>query len=922
MKDQSSVLIENKIRIHVESNRIRLTEFFIDYDRLRSGYVTRAQFSRVLDQVLKTSLTDQETNVLFDKYDLKNNGNVNYREFINSIVRAFPDKDMNNDPKNFIYKNPEYLGTFRSMKKLNESEEVDLRNLLSTLNGYCARRNLDILEKFRDYDRNNIGVVTESQFVRIMDEPPLKESEMEILIRKYQHPDRKGFINYLNFYNDIKSNPDVFKNSIGFPTGPVLSKEESGLSVQEAIDKISLASYKYGIRVHDFFKDSDGLRSGMVTDRQFVTGLTNGFLKPANLCNEDINQLAEYFKQPNGRIDYKSFCDSVENVFTIPDMEKKPLAHVDRPPRGLLSKTLNGNLSLYEEDQVATCLKNMTERVRKYKMQVFPYFKDFDRSTAFTRSVSKIQFGRVLSSLNLMPSTEMFTLLCKKFEDSVSGDINYPLFCQIVDDEYVASIISDKEPVLDELENQDKVKANEFPPNIADIDMNELLARIRSHVLSKRIRVKEFFQDMDPLNSNTVTKDQFIRCIASFGLSSLGSFPINKAQTEALCREYIQPNDPLKCNWKKFESDLESVFTLHELEKNPNARVAPTDIFILPPPGTVAWDDEQLESAENYKTVIEKLKKVVNARRLDCWPPFKDYDNLSHGHVTRKQFYQSLTKIGLHMSEKDVAILEAKFMNKKGFNYLEFLTKLQPTIVEGPKYQDLKDELDRLNAPKPIYESKPVDDVQSVLRKLKDQVFRRRISIYEWLRDHDKLNSGRLLKETFRRAIDLCQLELEPSEIELIINYFGSTKDERMVEYKAFCFEIEKAFTNDELEKNPLIEPMQHKPEEPVMQNNLTPDQIDSVNKSLREIAERVRQQRIQLFPRFEDFDRIKNGYVTQNQFTRVLNDLKLRTVIGSTELEYLIKKYSVRIGTRDDINYVAFADDVYQLGSFEFRNP
>jgi len=364
------------------------------------------------------------------------------------------------------------------------------------------------------------------------------------------------------------------------------------------------------------------------------------------------------------------------------------------------------------------------------------------------------------------------------------------------------------------------------------------------------------------------------------------------------------------------------VFTLHELEKNPNARVAPTDIFILPPPGTVAWNDENLEGTENYKTIIDKLQKVVNQRRLDCWPPFKDYDKLSHGHVTKKQFYQSLTKIGIQLSDKDVAILEAKFVNKKGFNYLEFLMKLQPSAVEKAKYADLKDELDRLNTVKPVYESKPLNDIQSILLKVKDLVFRRRISIYEWLRDHDKLNSGRLLKETFRRAINLCNLEIEPSEVELIINYFSSVKDDRMVEYKSFCFEIEKAFVNDELEKNPLMSSEQHTPQDPIDSNKLSPDELDDVENSMKLIAERVRQQRIQLFPRFEDFDRIKNGYVTQNQFTRVLNDLHLRTLVNPTQLENLIKKYSVRIGTRDDINYVTFSDQVYQMGSFEYRNP
>lgn len=138
--------------------------------------------------------------------------------------------------------------------------------------------------------------------------------------------------------------------------------------------------------------------------------------------------------------------------------------------------------------------------------------------------------------------------------------------------------------------------------------------------------------------------------------------------------------------------------------------------------------------------------------------------------MTKKQFYQSLNKIGLKLSETDVAILEAKFMNNLGFNYRHFLDYLQPIEAEKAKYNDLKQELDRLNTIKPVFETNPLFDVQSILIKIKDQVFKRRVSIYEWFRDHDKLNSGRLLKETFKRAIDLCKLEIEPSEIELIIN--------------------------------------------------------------------------------------------------------------------------------------------------------
>ena len=45
----------------------------------------------------------------------------------------------------------------------------------------------------------------------------------------------------------------------------------------------------------------------------------------------------------------------------------------------MFQKTLNGNLTLYEEDEVNKSLQIISNRVRKYKMQLFPYFKDFDR---------------------------------------------------------------------------------------------------------------------------------------------------------------------------------------------------------------------------------------------------------------------------------------------------------------------------------------------------------------------------------------------------------------------------------------------------------------------------------------------------------------------------------------------------------------
>ncbi len=70
-----------------------------------------------------------------------------------------------------------------------------------------------------------------------------------------------------------------------------------------------------------------------------------------------------------------------------------------------------------------------------------------------------------------------------------------------------------------------------------------------------------------------------------------------------------------------------------------------------------------------------------------------------------------------------MAVLEAKFMDNLGFNYRHFLSLFQPIEVEKAKYTDLRNELAELNNTiKPVFESNPLFDVQSILIKIKDQV--------------------------------------------------------------------------------------------------------------------------------------------------------------------------------------------------------
>ena len=55
------------------------------------------------------------------------------------------------------------------------------------------------------------------------------------------------------------------------------------------------------------------------------------------------------------------------------------------------------------------------------------------QSGAYTRIITPLQFRRMLHFLTINVTEEDFKLLCKKFIDEGTEDINYPAFVQSID---------------------------------------------------------------------------------------------------------------------------------------------------------------------------------------------------------------------------------------------------------------------------------------------------------------------------------------------------------------------------------------------------------------------------------------------------------------------------------------------------------
>jgi len=901
--------VVSKIKNAISSRKARTDEYFKDFDRLRTGFITKAQFNRCLDQHYGIVLGPAEDFIIVKKFgdNPKHPGMMNYRSFCKAV-----DVDCTEDND---------LAKSAVTRPLSSSSLQRCKDLLERMAPYYKYHGISIKSSYADFDSHNIGLITESQFYRRFPGPPdISEKEQMLLLRKYLHPTKQGLCNYLDFHEDMEH---IMRDedSECFTEEP--RKQETNLNtdkhdseIESVFNKIREAVHKNGIRTTEFFKDHDKLRSGIVTKNQFVCGLSLCCGTQANLSRDEIDILVRYYQTEDGRVRYKEFCNLMENAFNVPHLEKNPTVDIPRPPIGALAKVPN-NLGVVREGEVARIILELRETVRKKRIMLYPYFKDFDRGFGNTRGITKTQFSRMLHMVGLNIPHSDLEILCQKFEYPTSGDINYPAFVQAIDAEYcgrAAPSSSGGARTGSSSKTGDRESSDESP-DISSVDIDELLKRIRHHVLVNRIRVEEFFQDFDPLRHGSIPTSRF-----RMGLSAMGQQHLTETQILAIIDRYADDTRKGNVWWISFFADIDKVFTQRGLEKTPTAVLPPAETYHMPKPGATDWTTVNKDKQMELDDVMQKMRLKTNQRRILAKPCFQDFDRHNIGYVTRSQLHQCLTYLSLNGTPAEVDLVYGKFSDDTGFNYLRFLEKLQPSEVQEQKYLKRIEELKLTNKEKA--EWTVPKNIADVMQKIKTKVVKEAVRVYEFMKDYDKLRTGRMLKTSFPRALDLCALGLNYSEITTVMEWYSSPDHEGYVDYYRFCDDVESCFTQKGLEMNPTLVPTPFKPDPNLNIIKDLPEGEEMVEAVLHRLADRVRIRRIQLFPLFEDYDRVHNGTVSRSQLHRVLSELELGSLVSAREFHVLYEKFDIVIGGKHDFNYTQFCDVLNNYACFDPNIP
>jgi hypothetical protein len=116
----------------VVMKRVRIEEFFRDYDKLRKGKVTINQFKGILS-MLNFQMTENEFDALAEKYKTEAPELMfNYFNFCNSINQAFTQKGIDKDPSATVkaITKDDTLAARRKYLESDPEEEEQFKNII------------------------------------------------------------------------------------------------------------------------------------------------------------------------------------------------------------------------------------------------------------------------------------------------------------------------------------------------------------------------------------------------------------------------------------------------------------------------------------------------------------------------------------------------------------------------------------------------------------------------------------------------------------------------------------------------------------------------------------------------------------------------------------------------------------------------
>lgn len=913
--------LEDRIRTHLYLNTSLPMDWFEDFDKLRSGRVSKDQFRRCF-QFINFRLSDAEFEALDRQYS--DRGMINYRKFLDDVQNVFSNKNLEKDPLGSTVNSRSIIMKTQGRVETNTNQQ--LLQLLERLAHQVLTRGVHVRESYEDFDVHNSGRITQSQFLRAMPFKDLSQTELNLLIQTYADPILRD-VNYKKLNTDINdiinskqtdSSP-VQTRGIGGPRFLPHQLQSFRLKEQvqpsdDLIERFATHVREQRIRFRDFFQSHDNLNIGLITPEKFMSTLT---LFGFNFTGDDLTYLKnKYLIQRNRTefVEYRKFCEEVESKSDGELMTAKT--------RNIIVPT----------PELETILNKIRYTVNRSRINILPTLQGFDRlKRGF---ITGPQFHRALATLQIFVSTAELNVLVKAYGNET--EVDYFKFVEDIDTQHnqarreykpigttKASIdeVYGHTPTGDRFVTTDQADEMIYKSKRGLItkideykDIKSLLTEMRRWSIVHGVIFSDYFKDFDKFNCGEIPLSQF-----HSGMT-MSTFQTTEDEFDLITQNYQSETRPGYIKWRQFSDDVLSAVAPKNLERDPTTTpIATRDTVLM---NTVRTNNAGKPA--NVKRILDIVAQFIKARRISLMEQFKDKDKMNHKRVTANAFAQVVQLIGVHISKPEIDVLCSYYNDPKN-NFVDYTAFVNDVdALAGQIFGDRASDSIVVN-PIPSYgnerdcpylvsqlsQAGHVSDWNEILSKLRTFLYKRRIRLEDFFLAFDFHHIGQVSKQKFRSVVGQTDLPLTESEIELCLNEFTVPNSDDLFNYRDFCKQINEIFYVSDLCKNPLdtgITRARYLPDPSSTLQSLCTKDNEDLERILKRMKYMVLTRRMNIREQFYDYDQHpKKNYITKQQFKQSIARLGLST--NPTEFDLLCKKY--RCTDLDDMNYQQFCNDI-----------
>tara|TARA_B100000795_G_scaffold269686_1_gene259929 strand:+ start:38 stop:2530 length:2493 start_codon:yes stop_codon:yes gene_type:complete len=568
----------NKLVRLASERRIRISIFFEDWDKMRTGCVASRVFRATLCTALSNMLDTREVDIIAQHYKIPGTDDVKYKSMLDYINLAFnpsglekaPLKGCESVPWSIAHRPRIVLPT------LSADSEANVQSCLDDIRSQVMQARSSLIDIFRDFDRGNKGVVSETQFQRclaIRKIMPQDSRMRELLMQKYGCTTGGGngvrVIQYRPFLDRVvnekkesktsESKSDANSENSGASTKTSDSQtpadlaatwHASGVTGDQVMYLLRQFVAQRRVRVPTFFRDADPLNKGVINVTRFRRCMKE-LVRGSDLTNAHLQLLEERYcvggagdlsnpktwvaGQP--QIDWRTLTSDVEAATHVANLEQDPTADVMAMTQSVLNQGKLSNNTLNNEEAAALtqALKDLAQVVKRNNSLTRPLFAKFDKVgrgqipwTQFRRGITMLVGGTHFNYITDLIAKSKYAIR-QTGEFGENYLVDYKKICNVIDPVEQRRIQAS--PAVD---RKGKLHRNDN----ADVNVGAMIVRIREAVKGRGINLKLFFEDYDKLRRGLVNEDRFFRSMDTC-LST--NFRLSTAEKRALAGNYRRP---------------------------------------------------------------------------------------------------------------------------------------------------------------------------------------------------------------------------------------------------------------------------------------------------------------------------------------------------------------------------------------------